>query len=875
MTKRTPLLKWIFASFALLIATTSCNKDLKDDVDELKNRVTTLEESVNLLDQAIKNGKLITDVSPVAPTSTTPGGWLITFSDKTTIPVNHGSKGDTGNTGATGPQGQTPYVWVNNAGNWASNLGSKPVDADNPSYEIKQGGKSVKANGISVRVINKDGYVAFEEYDVITNTVKNTVTTTFPFVGGKVITAIVETPESVTFTIDSKTYCLAKAAVFPTSITVIRDKDYVIKGGTVKFDIAVNPANSKIYTKEDFSLDYEKNYTRAYGLDPDFIKIKSVEPYDRDGDYKGQYHMTLEWKESDAGFAKDAAIFIVLNCTDVEGKLTHIVSSTPVIMNEKYVSIDDENVKDLEGIVMFSDETFTDSIYLQEYHQGYVNTITYALAASPSSDPISINPLTRYLVPGGDKYKFTVIPFRGDNTTVWPTGVYQRHTDVTVSVSDHGRAAVPAVPAKPEIGQPATPGIPEIPAKTVDKDFCVTVYKVPTDGIILTKDFQDRWLPNTTVDYTLTQTLATAFNDNGYKTTDWTFAIKTQDLQLHSGGAWASTTMDKKVAADVTKFNTNGSFAVSYKLLPTIDAGKYQMILTITATSKTVRPAEMKQSREFKVKLQFNVVAPKFQILYKGDHTLIGSGSDTYETTVLKDVNVSFLFDVESNKNISKATDVTPNATPLAYDYDLTDPRHGAQGIRFNPYPAVKAPVVADWGSLMLIKKPITANVKLATGQSLPVNILCTPTNEQHSTSVLYVQYTRLNLTLVTAAKEDFVGNYNAMVTTGINIAASSNFTPKATGNKTLDPTMIKTIAYSAIGNVQSAGALPNGLAGKQILKVDAATGMVTSIDGISWENPDAILFQVFRVTYTDIWGNSAFKDVKVHVKSNSIPSLP
>lgn len=875
-------LRWILSLLVAMLTLTfsSCNKDLEDDVNNLKDRVTTLEESVDLLQKAIESGKLITNVSPVEATSTTSGGWKITFSDNSSITINNGNDGATGPQGPEGPQGPTgpegpqgiqgltPYIWVNSVGNWASNLGSKPADSDNSTYEIKINGKSIKANGVSMRIVNKGGYVAFEEYDAITNVVINTVTTTFPFEGGKIITVITETPESVTFTIDGKDYQLAKAAVYPASITVIRDKDYVIKGGTVEFNIAVNPATSKIYEKTDFELDFEKNYTRAYGVDPDFITIKEVKPFEN---IKGQYTMTLEWKAAANGFVKDAAIFIVLNYTDVKGKVSQIVSATPIIMNEKYVSITNENVLDVKDIVMFTDETVTDSVRLSNYHEGYVNTVEYAYEAYPSRDPVAINPLTRYLTPGNDKYKFTVVPFPGDNTTVWTDGVFSRHTDVTVTVTDHGRDAVPEVKAKPEIGQPSIPMIPEIKPNPIEEKFCVTVYKVPADGVIFAHDFQDRWLPNTAVDYTLTQTLNDAFEASGYDAADWNFVIKSQELKLNG----ALTTMDRKVAADISKFDAANNFTVSYKLLPTIDAGKYEVLLTFTATYKTTRPAGMSKTREFKVKLTFNVVAPKFQIHYNGGHTLIGSGEDTYNTYDLTDVAIDFLFDVKSNKNISKATDVTPNELPLAYDYDLTTPEQGSQGIRFNPYPAVQAPVVTDWGISMFLKKPITAHVKLATGQSIPVSILCKENpNVQHSISVLYVQYNRLNLDHVTAVTEQFAGNYSEMVNIGIDISENNNFTPEAVDNTELHPTMINSIVYSAQGNVKCDTGLPIGLDGRKIMQINAKTGMVTSVTGVSWENPEAVLYQDFRVTYTDIWGNSVHKDVRVFVKSNDKPNL-
>lgn len=872
MTKINSFFKLTLGAFAISLALVCCNKDLQDDVNNLKDRVTSLEESVDLIQEAIDNGMLITAVNAIPATATTPAGWELVFSNNETREIYNGEKGDQG---IQGEKGDTPYIWINSAGNWASYNNSKPTDSNNPAYELKIDGQSVKANGVSVRVVDKNGYVAFEEYDAITGAIKNTVTTNFPFNGGKIITAIVETDEAITFTIDKKDYTLAKPEIYPMSITVIRDKDYVIKGGTVTFDIAVNPSTNKVYPKEAFSLDFEPGYnTRAYGLEPGFIKIKEVEPLTEESDYRGQYRMTLEWADQVASFAKDAPIFIVLNFTDAKGNSAHVISATPLIMNEEYVRIEQENLMSVNDIYMFTDETVTDSVRLSNYHEGYVNSVDFAIT-SRNGEPKAVNdPFNRYIASEHDKYKFTVIPIPGSNSTVWPEGVYTRVVDVKASVTDNGRPAVPVTPARPEIGQPELPGVPAIAPRTVTDDFTVTVYKVPADGVIYRHDFKEYWIPNKTEDYKPSVALSTQFSTNGYATSGWNFAIKSQTLKK-DGSVVA---MTNNITEDVSKFDAANNFAVAYKLLPTINEGTYTIELLVTATPKTPRPAGLSQSREFKVILTVKIVAPTFQIEIKDGHALIASGSDTYKTYKLANVNVADLIKVESTKNISKATDLTPNTQPLGYEFDMTDPRHGAQGVRFNPYPAVIAPAITDWYSLMSIKKPITIIVKLDTGQELPVRIICTQNAELHATKTIYVQYDRLNLHHVEAVTESFAGNYNTMISTGINIAASSNFTPHSSTHITLDPTMIKTpngIVFSEVGTVQcKGGPLPSGLAGKKIMSINATTGLVKSIDGMTWENPDAVLFQTFRVTYTDIWGNSAYKNVDVYVKSNGIPTL-
>ena len=82
-----------------------CNDDLTDDVNDLKSRVTGLEETTSKLQQAINDGKLITVVAPLAATATTPAGWEITFSDNSKVTIYNGEKGDAGAKGDKGDTG--------------------------------------------------------------------------------------------------------------------------------------------------------------------------------------------------------------------------------------------------------------------------------------------------------------------------------------------------------------------------------------------------------------------------------------------------------------------------------------------------------------------------------------------------------------------------------------------------------------------------------------------------------------------------------------------------------------------------------------------------------------------------------------------------
>ena len=97
--------KTLLLLFALLL-TLSCARieSIENDIDALKGRVDTIEESLSKLQQAYSDGKIIKDVVPYADNDST--GWTITFSDNQTINIYDGEKGDKGEKGATAEQGE-------------------------------------------------------------------------------------------------------------------------------------------------------------------------------------------------------------------------------------------------------------------------------------------------------------------------------------------------------------------------------------------------------------------------------------------------------------------------------------------------------------------------------------------------------------------------------------------------------------------------------------------------------------------------------------------------------------------------------------------------------------------------------------------------
>lgn len=672
---------------------------------------------------------------------------------------------------------------------------------------------------------------------------------------GKVITDIVENDNSFTITIDGKPYVIGKAVVLPTSITMLQSAEFVFKGESVDVGVVINPGTTKIYPKESISLKYVPSYlaTRGLGQNPDFIKVTAFEPTD----VLGEYTLTLSWNKSDAEFAKNAPIFIELAFTDAENKPSTIVSSTPVILSEKFKSITLDNVAVLPDVYMFSDETFTDSIDLLNYHPDYVDVVDYQLGM-----PKILKPIIRFLPT--DKYQFSI---QADNT-LWANADQKRvTTPVTVTVTDNGVAAVLEKPARPELGLPAKPAIPAIPAKSVERGFNVHVYRVAADNILYTENWGEKWLPNTDMSYSYTKDLEAILGDAGYNPANWTFEITGYKHQL-DGGAVANA-LPATIVADMSGF-TATSKNVKFNVTSRVDYGVHQIKVLFKATSVKPRQAPLSNVRTFEVAFQFTLVPPHFEIKLNNTGILASVTDNVFQTSTIDDVNIKTLFDVNSNKNVSKKEDVTPNVEPFSYRYDMTEVQ-GAQGVKFTPYPAVKKPAMSF---ATHFDAPVKVFVKLETGQSIPVTIL-RPDNSAkvNTTGDFIVRYARLNLDHVEAVVARFAGNYDVMLTKGIDLTLNNNFTPHNSAHVVIDPTQIKKVSFAASGFVTCEnGDLPSGLENKQIMSVDPVTGVVKTVPPLSWSNESLIMRQTFVVTYEDVWGNSKSTNVIVRVKSNSIP---
>ena len=99
------LLSVCITILTLALCATSCTNldDVNERLDNLESRVSTIEDALTALQRAYNEGKIISSVDPISEKQ---GGWLITFSDHSTITLVNGSNGKDGQDGKDGENGK-------------------------------------------------------------------------------------------------------------------------------------------------------------------------------------------------------------------------------------------------------------------------------------------------------------------------------------------------------------------------------------------------------------------------------------------------------------------------------------------------------------------------------------------------------------------------------------------------------------------------------------------------------------------------------------------------------------------------------------------------------------------------------------------------
>ena len=133
---------------------TGCTKDYSDDINDLKDRVSTVETTVSQLQAAINAGSVITNVT--ANTD----GYLVTLSNGLSYQVYNGkdgAKGDKGDKGDAGTNG------TNGTNGENGKDGSVVTIGENGNWFIDDKDTGVKAKAtVSEITINEDGYICID-----------------------------------------------------------------------------------------------------------------------------------------------------------------------------------------------------------------------------------------------------------------------------------------------------------------------------------------------------------------------------------------------------------------------------------------------------------------------------------------------------------------------------------------------------------------------------------------------------------------------------------------------------------------------------------------------------------------------------------------
>ena len=139
---------------------TGCTKDYSDDINDLKERVSTVESTVSQLQAAINAGSVITNVT--ANTD----GYLVTLSNGQSYQVYNGkagADGTDGKDGVDGNDGKDGAPGENGKDGKDGKDGSVVTIGENGNWFIDGKDTGVKANAtVSEITINEDGYICID-----------------------------------------------------------------------------------------------------------------------------------------------------------------------------------------------------------------------------------------------------------------------------------------------------------------------------------------------------------------------------------------------------------------------------------------------------------------------------------------------------------------------------------------------------------------------------------------------------------------------------------------------------------------------------------------------------------------------------------------
>lgn len=275
--------------------------DVENRLDVLEDEVAQMQDAIKALEDAYGDGKVILSVEPSQKEE---GGWVINFSDGTSIELLNGSdgkdgldgkdgadgkdglngqdgkdgadgkdglNGQDGKDGADGRDGVTPYLRVDQEGYWCISYDGGETFTrlmDNEGNYIKatgeqgeqgepgeQGDKGEQGEkgdeGLSVRVsTDKDGYYVFLMYYASSpENIIDSIKTPYKSNPSSVVKSISQDDKTNIITItmeDGKSYTFNKDYAMPTSIALLSSEGIKLGARTREaIEFRVNPSNAK------------------------------------------------------------------------------------------------------------------------------------------------------------------------------------------------------------------------------------------------------------------------------------------------------------------------------------------------------------------------------------------------------------------------------------------------------------------------------------------------------------------------------------------------------------------------------------------------------------------------------------------------------
>lgn len=243
----------------------------QDEIDAVNDRIDALESSIARLQMAYDNGKIISDVQSINETAVESRGYLISFSDGTTLSLYHGKDGVNGNDGTNGNNGEsgsdgrhgvTPLIKVDTDGYWIVSYDDgltfenvKTSEGTLVSALGEKGDQGADASGtdgkdgLCVRVVvSEEGYYGFEVYNpAAPDEVAERIVTPYNSDKRSVISSIVKNEYSGVITLtmaDGSSFDFNLDVAYPTGIVVLNESLIINWNNSGELVFRLNPSDA-------------------------------------------------------------------------------------------------------------------------------------------------------------------------------------------------------------------------------------------------------------------------------------------------------------------------------------------------------------------------------------------------------------------------------------------------------------------------------------------------------------------------------------------------------------------------------------------------------------------------------------------------------